>query len=143
MTLQEFIAHLDTHGSNLEGWPPDIQADARAIARTPAGRAQLDIACAFDALLVDALPAPQPIGLETRILTHLKADPEPAARPLDLVAWLSEALWRPVTLAIAPLVVGFVLGVAYPETDDGLEDAVSLLVFSQVADDYEEIADAE
>ena len=43
-------------------------------------------------------------------------------------------LRRPVTLAMVPLVLGFALGVSFPETDYDYDDGVSLLVFADLDD---------
>jgi hypothetical protein len=142
MTPEEFTHHIDTHGPDLHYWPAEVQTDAREFANTAAGRMQLDHARAFDTLLADSLHAPRPMGLKARILANI-ANPAPGTRPIDLIAWLRETLWRPLTVAITPLLMGFVIGVAFPETDDALEDTISLLVSSEITAEYEEISNAE
>ena len=110
MTIDEFIGYLDVHGADLERWPAQLRAPARAVAATTAGRAALEAAQAFEALLEDSLPAPPELGLKARVLGRL-----PAAGPA-WPAWLTPARWRPLAAtAVAPLALGFVLGFALPD----------------------------
>ena len=122
MTIDEFIAHLDVHGADLERWPAELRDAGRRVAATPAGRSELTAARAFETLLEDSLPAPPEMGLKARILGRV---------PFGWPAWLAPARWRPLAAAAAaPLALGFVLGFASPNEDDGFEDAVSVLAFS-------------
>ncbi len=124
MTIDEFIAHLDVHGADLERWPAELRDAARRVAATPAGRSELTAARAFETLLEDSLPAPPEMGLKARILGRV---------PFGWPAWLAPARWRPLAAAAAaPLALGFVLGFASPNEDDGFEDVVSVLAFSPV-----------
>ncbi|MCY3818620.1 MAG: hypothetical protein OXH52_04545 [Gammaproteobacteria bacterium] len=127
MTSREFRECLDRYGSDLERWPDGQRAVGRAFAGTAGGRRQLDAARAFDALLAETLPVPEPIGLKERILANLSA----AGRPIDLASWLFAPLWRPVALAVAPLALGFTVGFTYPETDS-LEEAVAVIAFTEI-----------
>ena len=137
MTIDEFIGYLDVHGANLERWPAELRAGAHAVAATAAGRSELEAARAFEALLVDSLPAPPELGLRERILGRLAEGRPPAAAAWP--AWLTLARWRPIAAtAVAPLALGFVLGFALPDEEDGFEDTVSALAFSPVFE--EEIA---
>lgn len=124
MTIDEFIAHLDVHGADLERWPAEVRYAARGVAATPAGRSELTAARAFETLLEESLPVPPELGLKARILGRV---------PPGWPAWLAPARWRPLAAAaVAPLALGFVLGFASPNEDDGFEDAVSVLAFSPV-----------
>lgn len=133
MTIDEFIAHLDVHGADLERWPAELRAGAHEVAATAAGRSELEAVRAFEALLEGSLPAPPELGLKDRILARLAEAPLPAAA---WPAWLTPARWRPLAAtAVAPLALGFVLGFGWPNEEDGFEDAVSELAFSPVFED--------
>ncbi len=129
MTNEEFADCLDRYGANLERWPRAVRASGRAFANTDPGRRQLDAARAFDALLAEAVPVPEPFGLKQRILANVDS----RRHPIDFVSWLAAPLWRPVALAAAPLAVGFTLGFTYPETDS-LEEAVAIIAFTEIED---------
>ena len=127
MTNEQFGECLDRYGTNLEHWPASQRAAGRAFAGTPSGRRQLDAAQSLDALLVETMPVPEPLGLMERILANVRAE----ERPADFVSWLFAPLWRPVALAAAPLALGFTVGFTYPETD-GLEEAVAVIAFTEI-----------
>jgi len=130
MTIAEFIRYLDVHGADLERWPAELRAAAHAVAASAAGRSALEAAQAFEALLEDNLPAPPGLGLKDRILARVAEARRPAAA---WPGWLTPARWRPLAAtAVAPLALGFVLGFAWPNEEDGFEDAVSELAFSPV-----------
>ena len=134
MTPEEFAGYLDRHGADLERWPENLRDAACAIARTAAGRAELERARAFEAMLEECLAAPPALGLKARILARLDT-----ARPPGMAWWLGGALWRPIGAAVAPLALGFVLGFTWPAPNDSsegaFEDAVSVLAFSSVFED--------
>ena len=116
---------MDAHGADLERWPSRLRAEARAVADTAAGRSELAAARALEALLAESLPPPPLFGLKARILAGV-----PHAVP-GWPEWLASARWRRLAgVATAPLALGFVLGFAWPNEDDALEDAVSGLAFS-------------
>ena len=140
MTPGEFAGYLDRHGADLERWPAKLRDAARAVARTAAGRAELETARAFEAMLEECLPAPPALGLKARILARV--DP---ARPPVMAWWFGGALWRPIGAAVAPLALGFTLGFTWPTPDDpsedAFEDAVSVLAFSSVFEDELAVTD--
>lgn len=142
MTPVEFNHHIDTHGPDLDHWPAEVRAGAREFANTASGHAQLDHARAFDMLLADALQAPSPIELKSRILANI-ANSDFDTRLIDFFAWLGEAVWRPLTVAITPLLIGFAIGAAFPENDYSVEETISSLVLYEVIAEYEEPVDAE
>lgn len=51
MTLDQFRQLAETWGGDVARWPPATQAEARAIAAQPEGRAMLSEQAAFDDLL--------------------------------------------------------------------------------------------
>ena len=130
MTLEEFTRHLDFHGADLDRWPAELRGMARTLAETAEGRSALEASRALGALLDESLPAPPMLGLKARILAGVP----PAALPWP--EWLAGGRWRRLAgVAVAPLALGFVLGFAWPNEDDELEDAVSVLAFSSVFDE--------
>lgn len=57
MTDDHFLQHLDSHGADPARWPAELRAGAeRALAASPALRAALRDAEAFDGLLAGAPP---------------------------------------------------------------------------------------
>ena len=137
MSIDEFVRHLEVHGADLDRWPEPLRAGARAAAATPEGAVELEAARSFEALLHEGLPAPPTLGLRARILAAVPPRVAPA-----WTTWLDVASWRRLaTAAVAPLAIGFVLGFAWPDADDELEDAVSELAFSSVFE--EELATAD
>ena len=130
MTESDFEDLLDRHGADIALWPAD-QAHAAnlLLARSAEARALREQAQNVETLLADALPELVPIGLKNRILAHVGTDPGDRPAWLD---WLTAAFWRPVTLAMVPLVLGFALGVSFPEAVEDYDDDVSLLVFADL-----------
>ena len=131
---------LDRHGSDPERWPKAQRAPALALVQTNAAAQRLFAeAQALDAAL-DALPAPaMPSRLPQRVLDALPRDF--AEIVLD---WFAANFWRPAGFALAPLLLGFALGNAQQESTGDLEDAVTLLAFSEVqVFDLAEAGDAE
>lgn len=59
MTFDEFRRHAETFGGDLERWPEDIRADARAIAATPEGAVALAAERVIDLALARAPAVPQ------------------------------------------------------------------------------------
>ncbi len=140
MTPEEFAGYLDRHGADLECWPAKLRDAARGVARTAAGRAEMEKTRAFEAMLEECLPAPPALGLKARILAHVET-----ARPPVMAWWFGGALWRPIGAAVAPLALGFTLGFSWPMPDDSaedaFEDAVSVLAFSSVFEDELAVTD--
>ncbi|WP_247894516.1 hypothetical protein [Azospirillum sp. B510] len=57
MTDEDFLRHLDAYGAAPERWPPELRADAEAaLAHSPALRAALERALAFDRLIGGPTP---------------------------------------------------------------------------------------
>jgi len=142
VTATEFEEYLDRYGADIGTWPAALAEPAQMlIERSAVASALHDEAQRTQAMLRDAFTDIEPIGLKTRILANLEA--APGRSWLD---WLTGALWRPAALALVPLVLGFALGVNYAPHDNDFEDAVTLLVFADLASfddegfgaDYEE-----
>ncbi len=128
VTKEALADLLDRHGGDPERWPEAKRAQALALVEADAEAQRLHAeAKALDAAL-DALPTPpMPSRLPHRVLDALPRDF--AEVVLD---WFGASFWRPVSFALAPLVVGFALGNAQQEGTGDLEDAVTLLAFSEV-----------
>ena len=127
-TVEALADLLDRHGSDPERWPEAHRAPALALVQTHAeARSLLDEAQALDAAL-DALPTPaMPSRLPQRVLDALPRDF--AEIVLD---WFAANFWRPAGFALAPLLLGFALGNTQQESTGDLEDAVTLLAFSEM-----------
>ena len=143
MTLDEFDAHLDSHGAELQRWPDEAAArGAKLLETSAAARALHAQAIALAAELDLVSPAiPLTTGaLRLRILDAVTRNA--SARPgfnwlIGGAGWL-----RPMALALIPLCLGFAIGVGYPEhgsVNDDLITEVSLFAFAA----YEEYPDAQ
>lgn len=134
--LAEFEAVLDRHGGDQARWPSELREQAEGLLESsPAARAALEDAKQLDAALAEALAAPSPaMGLRARIVAN--------AQPRDAwLDWLASRLWRPVSLACAPLLVGFATG-AFTMLESGvdlLEESALVAFTTDLADD--ELAD--
>ncbi len=116
MTYDEFEQALDRYGGNLERWPAAARAGARALADKDASAARL-LAQAerLDALLAETA---RPVALDAAslggIIAGIRTDRhrEIAVKPTRrLAAWSGAAM-------AAFLAIGFVIGLAMPETQD-------------------------
>jgi hypothetical protein len=142
MTADDFEAHLDRLGPNVDRWPSDLALDARRLlAQSADARAHLKAASALDVLLDDALPAATlSIGaVRSRILEAVARD---AARP-RWWSWFVQGsgVRRPIAIvaALIPLCLGFAIGIYEPSSvGDDMASDVSLLAFA----DYEGYSDA-
>lgn len=130
--LAEFETLLDRHGGDEARWPSEVRERATGLLESsPAAQAVLRDAKQLDAALAVALAAPSPaMGLRTRIVAN--------AQPRDAwLDWLASRLWRPVSLACAPLLIGFATG-AFTMLESGvnvLEDSALVAFTTDLADD--------
>ena len=106
MDIETLEDALDRHGPDVDRWPDAHAAEARSLVESSArARDLLAEARELDAALLDVLSnVPAPLGLKTRILANL---PEREA----WLEWFGVKAWRPVGLALVPLLVGFSVGV--------------------------------
>ena len=134
--LAAFEAMLDRHGGDQARWPSELRERAEGLlASSPEAQAVLRDAKQLDAALAEALAVPSPaMGLRARIVAN--------AQPRDVwLDWLTSRLWRPVSLACAPLLVGFAAG-AFTMLEGGvdlLEESALVAFTTDLADD--ELAD--
>lgn len=127
MDDETFEHFLDRHGPDLERWPDDLAAGARnLVEHSTRARAALLEARELESVLEDLLGAvAAPLGLRTRVLANL---PEREA----WLEWLTVKAWRPVALAMVPLVIGFGVGLNVAQgaaTQNAVEDDVLLALF--------------
>lgn len=127
MDDETFEHFLDRHGPDLERWPDDLAAGARSLVEHSArARATFLEARELEAMLDDLLGAvAAPLGLRRRVLANL---PEREA----WLEWLTVRAWRPVALAMVPLVIGFGVGLNVAQgatTQSTVEDDVLLALF--------------
>jgi hypothetical protein len=141
--LARFADLLDRHGSDRSRWPERERVFAETLLAVSAdARVAFDHARTLDAWLDDAMVAPAP---DTRVLRNriLAALPnrDGFARFFD---WLRRGplLWRPVAVALVPLVLGFLVGIGAPDLlGDDNDIATELSLFAFVA--TEEYGDAQ
>jgi hypothetical protein len=128
MNTQTFAEYLDRWGSDLDSWPSAQQSAARELLLTSKRAMRLrDEAQAMDRWLVSATNHQAPSDLARRIIDQLPAQ-DPWQRIVD---WFSAALWRPALAATCMLLVGFVAGIALPQSnDDSMLDDLSMLAFN-------------
>ena len=139
LAVAELVALLDRHGARPTHWPPGLRPRAEALLAASAdARAALRTAQRLDEALDAVLAAPPAApALATRIVAR-------APQRDAWLDWLASRLWRPVSLACAPLLLGFAAGaVAQPESlgldavlDAALEDR-ALAAFETDLADYE------
>jgi hypothetical protein len=135
-SFDRFIELLDRHGGDFGRWPPaDAAFAAGILPRSADARRALEGARTLDAWLDEALPVPARNleGLRDRILASVT----PADVLAPLFAWLQRGplLWRPVALALVPLVLGFWIGIGVPPSageDAELAGELDLLAFQDV-----------
>jgi len=123
MNINEFERAIDRYGGDLDKWPPVLRVEAEALVRGD-GRAARTLADAarLDGLLAEAVrEAPVGAALVGRILSGGDAHRDATVRPTGrLVAWAVAAM-------AAFLVVGFVIGLAVPDTTG--DDVYASLMF--------------
>jgi hypothetical protein len=142
LTADDFDAHLDRLGPNVDRWPSDLALDARRLlAQSRDARSRLKAASALDVLLDDALPAAtlSTGAVRSRILDAVARD---AAKPVWW-RWFvrGNGVRKPIAIvaALIPLGLGFAIGIYEPSgVGDDMASDVSLLAFA----DYEGYSDA-
>ncbi len=138
MTEAEFEDCLNRYGSELSAWPPRLHTSANVFAGTAAGQQRIAAHQELETALEEALPAFEPVGLATRItaLVNDDAGSNTHARSADtpkLLEWLTGQFWRPATVALLPLMLGYGVALLAPgeladstELLDGVVDSVQL-----------------
>lgn len=111
MTDHQFLRHLDSYGADPARWPAELRADAeQALAASPALRAALREAEAFDGLLAGAPPLVE----DSRVARLLSAVGEaPRSTPQDtLMVLLLGRMPRRMaaSLCVALLALGWLAG---------------------------------
>lgn len=127
MDDETFEHSLDRFGPDLDRWPGKHAAEAKrrveqSVHAREAHLEAVELEFALDVLL-PAVAAP--LGLRARVLANL---PE---REVWL-EWLAVKAWRPVALAMVPLVIGFGVGLNVAHgaaTQSAVEDDVLLALF--------------
>jgi len=114
MTLDEFTAQLDTHGSDLQSWPAPQRYQAEALLASSPEASKLWQTQSQTDLLLGDLPLPEFVGLADRVASQVLPD---RSLPLSerLLNWLlpnggMTELWRLATAACLPLLFGIVMG---------------------------------
>lgn len=124
MDDETFEHFLDRFGPDLERWPGNhVAAAKRRVEQSAQAREAHLEARELESILDDLLPSVSaPLGLRTRVLANL---PEREA----WLEWLTVKAWRPVALALVPLVIGFGVGLNVAQGTDATEDDVLLALF--------------
>ncbi len=126
---------LDRWGSDLTVWPSTAASEAkRLMDSSPEATRLVQESAALDLELAQLGEHRATPGLDAKIIAELPTR-DGVQRIVD---WLSGALWRPALAAAIPLAVGFVLGISIPEEDSQLADELSLLVFSETYEEFED-----
>lgn len=114
MKLHEFVALLETQGSDLQSWPSAQRRAAETLLATDQHAARVLQEQLHVETLIRDLPAPEFSHLSARIARQ----PLPERKlPLSdrLLNWILPdrgiaGIWRPVTAACLPLLFGIVVG---------------------------------
>ncbi len=125
MTKDQFEQALDRYGGDIGRWPEAVRVEAKAFADgDAAARRMLAEAARLDALLATVTrPAPVDAAAIGAIISGIRGDRhrEVTVRPTRrLLAWSGAAM-------AAFLAVGFVLGLAIPQSQD--DSALAGLAF--------------
>jgi len=138
MNTEEFADCLDRWGGSISDWPGPQQAAGRNLLEASASaRRLLDEARALERFLASAAGHQAPVGLAQRIMDQLPHQDFWQGA----VDWLLAAMWRPAAAATCMLLIGFLIGIALPESDDdAMLDDVSMLAFSST---YQELYDGQ
>lgn len=150
---------LDRQGADAACWPEAARLQAAALLEaSPRARALLAEAWRLEQALDEAFPqALAPAGLEARILAGISCSPAKAGRGSvsaaaaseasagnawaeGLAAWLAERLWRPASLACAPLLIGFAMGMSFADDTQALQEQM-LIAFSENGFAHMELGD--
>ena len=119
MDMTEFQSNLDRFGSDLSSWPDSAREAAERFVQDSRQAADVLADAKFvDAMLISALPVPEPIGLRALIMSQIDT-------ASDWLSWLLNAKWKPLALATVPLVLGFFIGMAPTDSLSDLEDDVA------------------
>ena len=113
MTLADFQALLDAHGSNRQHWPDDRADAAEALlTRSPAARDMLAEARRLDALLAQMAAPAVPDRLMDRLMAVPDAHTQDRARAARSKSGLSLRFLFPrlVGVAASALAIGFIMG---------------------------------
>jgi len=114
MTDAQFLQHMDAYGADPVRWPPELRAAAeRALAASPALRAALREAEAFDGLLGGAPPLVEEARV-SRLLTAVgkAARATPQETPETLMVLLLGRMPRRMaaTLCVTLVALGWLAG---------------------------------
>lgn len=128
MDMTEFQSNLDRFGSDLSSWPDSARESADRLVRDSRPAADMLADAKFvDAMLISALPVPEPVGLRALIMSQIDTTS-------DWLTWLLDAKWKPLALATVPLVLGFFIGMTPTDSLSDLEDDVAFQPLSDPVD---------
>jgi hypothetical protein len=154
MTLEEFTDLLDRFGADVARWPRDQQPGAHELMQASSEARRLHAqAVRLEQCLDAALPALEELSLgplKHRIMERIR---NPLAEDSAIVrfwTWLLAGprlahvlLVRPAVLAMIPLILGFALGISFPEPDGVDGELATELTLLALTDRYEGFADAQ
>jgi hypothetical protein len=135
-SLNTFTEAMDSHGPDIDSWPLPLREPAALfLAQSAQAERLLLEARTLETLLQRLQVEPAATGLSTRIVASLPVD-----RWQRTADWFTSNLWRPLLVATAPLVLGFLIGVLQQDVsslrDQLLAEELSQMVFSN---DFEEL----
>ena len=129
MNFEEFEYHLDVHGVKWQNWPESIRSAAFTLAEKDQRAKNLyEAEMELDSMLASArLRAP--VSLQRRILNQTIRSSQ------SNTGWLDTVLihvWRPIAVALVPLVLGLGLGFFDQDPVDDLEEEFVVLTFTEM-----------
>ncbi len=115
MHIDRFRALLDDRGADMDDWPEALRLAAQTLLRTSI-EAQQELARAQT--LEQTLDALRPHSLTPGLASRISALAEPVDPMRPLFNWLTEKLWRPAAMLLAPLLLGVMIGAAVPGQEE-------------------------
>ena len=128
MNIEQFTKSLDQYGAQIESWPESEAAKKLLLKSVQAQKLLHTVAAIEQAVQSSTVIAPA--GLQQRILAQLPDPPMSIWQELAALLRIQRP-WVPITTAVLPLILGFVFGIASPETKLSSEndDAHTLWIF--------------
>ncbi len=115
MHIDSFRALLDARGADMNDWPHAQRLAAQALLRAST-EAQQELASAQ--ALEQTLSALRMHSVTPGLATRISALAEPVDPLRPLFDWLTEKLWRPAAMLLAPLMVGAIIGATVPGEEE-------------------------
>ncbi len=130
MTQNEFENLLDKRGSDIVQWTDleERELVQKLLSESAEARELLAKTQNLYQLIDRALEAPEPVGLESRILGRIK---EQEQRDSSWTIWFLNWILKPVAFAAIPLAIGFALSMVVEDSAPVVEDELIYVHFEE------------